>query len=138
MMNCERSEMTNEATHDTNHDAQRESRRETHETQGDANCAPREASYLALYESGELTRRVESLERLLRACTVCPLDCGNDRTQGELARCYSGSLPIVSSYTAHFGEEPAITGTRGAGNIFFGNCDSRNKAFRYNTLQGYH
>ena len=77
-------------------------------------------SYLALLETGELRRRVEALERLLESCTVCPLDCGNDRTRGELARCYSGRLPIVSSYTAHFGEEPALSGTRGAGNVFFG------------------
>jgi putative pyruvate formate lyase activating enzyme len=82
-------------------------------------------SYLALYESGELARRVEALERLLERCTVCPLDCGNDRTRGELARCYSAALPVVSSYTPHFGEEPALTGTRGAGNIFFGNCNLR-------------
>ena len=34
-------------------------------------------------------------------------------------------MPIVSSYTAHFGEEPPLTGTRGAGNIFFGNCNLR-------------
>ena len=33
--------------------------------------------------------------------------------------------PIVSSYTPHFGEEPALSGTRGAGNIFFGNCNLR-------------
>jgi putative pyruvate formate lyase activating enzyme len=45
--------------------------------------------------------------------------------EDELARCYSGRLPIVSSYTAHFGEEPALVGTRGAGNIFFGNCNLR-------------
>jgi putative pyruvate formate lyase activating enzyme len=73
-----------------------------------------------LYESGELAERVRALERLLLSCTVCPLDCGNDRTRGELARCYSAALPVVSSYTAHFGEEPALTGTKGAGNIFFG------------------
>jgi putative pyruvate formate lyase activating enzyme len=34
-------------------------------------------------------------------------------------------LPIVSSYTPHFGEEPVLSGTRGAGNIFFGNCNLR-------------
>ncbi|HYP53414.1 MAG TPA: radical SAM protein, partial [Pyrinomonadaceae bacterium] len=82
-------------------------------------------SYLELHETGELKARVEALERLLYACTVCPLDCGNDRTRNQLARCYSGRLPVVSSYTAHFGEEPALTGTRGAGNIFFGNCNLR-------------
>jgi putative pyruvate formate lyase activating enzyme len=31
----------------------------------------------------------------------------------------------VSSYTPHFGEEPALVGTHGAGNIFFGNCNLR-------------
>src|ERR687894_817802 len=82
-------------------------------------------NYLALYESGELAERVEALERMLLSCTVCPLDCGNDRTRGELARSYSARLPIVSSYTAHFGEEPALTGSKGAGNIFFGNCNLR-------------
>jgi putative pyruvate formate lyase activating enzyme len=82
-------------------------------------------SYLALYESGELAQRVQALEKLLHSCTVCPLDCGNNRLEEELARCYSGSLPIVSSYTPHFGEEPALTGTAGAGNIFFGNCNLR-------------
>ena len=81
--------------------------------------------YLAMYESGELAERVRALEGLLEACTVCPLDCGNNRLRGELARCYSGALPVVSSYTPHFGEEPALTGTRGAGNIFFGNCNLR-------------
>jgi putative pyruvate formate lyase activating enzyme len=82
-------------------------------------------NYLTLYESGELAERVRSLEKLLVSCTVCPLDCGNDRTRGELARCYSGALPVVSSYTPHFGEEPALVGKHGAGNIFFGNCNLR-------------
>jgi putative pyruvate formate lyase activating enzyme len=82
-------------------------------------------SYLRLLQSGELGHRVEALEQLLSNCTVCPLDCGNNRLQDELARCYSGRLPIVSSYTAHFGEEPPLSGTRGAGNIFFGNCNLR-------------
>src|SRR5215468_4807073 len=82
-------------------------------------------SYLRLLDSGELRTRVEALELLLERCTVCPLDCGNDRLQNELARCYSGRLPIVSSYTAHFGEEPPLTGSKGAGNIFFGNCNLR-------------
>jgi putative pyruvate formate lyase activating enzyme len=82
-------------------------------------------SYLRLLDSGELKSRVEALEALLERCTVCPLDCGNNRLNDELARCYSGRLPIVSSYTPHFGEEPPLTGTRGAGNIFFGNCNLR-------------
>ena len=82
-------------------------------------------NYLALYESGELEERVQALERMLLSCNICPLDCGNNRMENQLARCFSGSLPIVSSYTKHFGEEPAIVGTRGAGLIFFGNCNLR-------------
>src|SRR5437773_698966 len=62
-------------------------------------------SYLRLLRTGELAYRVERLESLLERCTVCPLDCGNNRLNDELARCYSGKLPIVSSYTPHFGEE---------------------------------
>jgi putative pyruvate formate lyase activating enzyme len=82
-------------------------------------------SYLRLLHTGELDERVRQLEALLERCTVCPLDCGNNRMEDELARCYSGRLPIVSSYTAHFGEEPALSGSNGAGNIFFGNCNLR-------------
>ncbi len=65
------------------------------------------------------------MESLLESCTICPKDCGNNRLKDEIAACYSGRLPIVSSYTAHFGEEPVLSGTRGAGNIFFGNCNLR-------------
>ncbi|HCX28357.1 MAG TPA: radical SAM protein [Blastocatellia bacterium] len=81
--------------------------------------------YLKLFSRGELQRRVAALETLLERCTVCPHDCFNDRLRDEIAACYSGRLPIVSSYTAHFGEEPALVGTCGAGNIFFGNCNLR-------------
>jgi putative pyruvate formate lyase activating enzyme len=84
-----------------------------------------EASYLALLREGVLDRRVEALERLLERCTVCPKDCLNNRLNNEIAACYSGRLPIVSSYTPHFGEEPPLVGTKGAGNIFFGNCNLR-------------
>lgn len=84
-----------------------------------------EASYLSLLRNGRLESRVETLERLLESCTVCPRDCLNNRLQNDIAACYSGRLPIVSSYTAHFGEEPPLVGTRGAGNIFFGNCNLR-------------
>src|SRR6478609_9750414 len=82
-------------------------------------------SYLNLLPTGELAARVAALELLLERCTVCPKDCLNNRLRNEIAACYSGRLPIVSSYTAHFGEEPALVGTRGAGNIFFGNCNLR-------------
>lgn len=83
------------------------------------------ARYLTLLEENKLEERVVALEEMLGSCTVCPKDCGNDRLNDEIAACYSGRLPIVSSYTAHFGEEPILSGTNGAGNIFFGNCNLR-------------
>lgn len=81
--------------------------------------------YVDLLESGELERRVETLYGLLASCTVCPRDCGNDRLAGVLASCASGLHPVVSSATPHFGEEPCLSGTGGAGNVFFGNCNLR-------------
>jgi putative pyruvate formate lyase activating enzyme len=82
-------------------------------------------AYRQLYETGELHERARVLESMLGSCTICPHDCRNNRLKGELARCYSGYLPIVSAYTPHFGEEPALVGTHGVGNIFFGNCNLR-------------
>ena len=87
--------------------------------------SPNKPSYLSLLSTGELLSRVAALEALLEGCTVCPRDCLNNRLNDEIAACYSGRQPIVSSYTAHFGEEPALVGTAGAGNIFFGNCNLR-------------
>src|SRR3982751_2792116 len=81
--------------------------------------------YLKLSAENKLAGRVAALEAMLGACNICPKDCGNNRLNDEIAACYSGRLPIVSSYTAHFGEEPCLSGTRGAGNIFFGNCNLR-------------
>ena len=81
--------------------------------------------YLTLLAENRLEERVLQLEAMLSACNICPKDCGNDRLSDEIAACYSGRLPIVSSYTAHFGEEPVLSGTHGAGNIFFGNCNLR-------------
>jgi putative pyruvate formate lyase activating enzyme len=84
-----------------------------------------EPGYVALLQTGEMESRVEKLYALLASCTVCPRDCGNDRLKNVLASCASGLDPVVSSYTPHFGEEPALSGTRGAGNVFFGNCNLR-------------
>ena len=84
-----------------------------------------EPKFTKLLAAGELRNRVEALEKLLESCSICPKNCGNNRLKDEIAACYSGRLPIVSSYTAHFGEEPCLSGTHGAGNIFFGNCNLR-------------
>jgi putative pyruvate formate lyase activating enzyme len=80
-------------------------------------------SYLKLNKSGELKRRVEKADELLKRCRSCPKECEVDRIKGEPGICLGGYLPIVSSFTAHYGEEPGLSGKNGAGNIFFGNCN---------------
>ena len=61
----------------------------------------------------------------MASCDVCPRECRVNRLQNELGYCHSGRLPIVSAVCAHHGEEPAISGTRGSGTVFFGNCNMR-------------
>jgi putative pyruvate formate lyase activating enzyme len=73
----------------------------------------------------EFARRLNRADEIIKKCTSCPRNCLADRTNGELGTCQSRDLPIVSSYTPHFGEEPVLSGTNGAGNIFFGNCNLR-------------
>jgi putative pyruvate formate lyase activating enzyme len=84
-----------------------------------------EPGYIALYESGEMERRAAALEERLAACDICPWGCGVNRNKGEVGLCQSGYLPIVSSCCAHHGEEPVLSGTRGSGTVFFGNCNMR-------------
>lgn len=84
-----------------------------------------EPGYIRLYHSGELERRAQALEARLARCDICPRQCGVNRSRNELGYCHSGSLPIVSTVCAHHGEEPAISGTRGSGTIFLGNCNMR-------------
>lgn len=84
-----------------------------------------EPGYITLYHTGELKKRASALEARLEPCTICPRECGARRLSGSLGHCSSGLLPIVSSFCAHHGEEPVLSGTRGSGTIFFGNCNMR-------------
>jgi putative pyruvate formate lyase activating enzyme len=87
--------------------------------------ASMEPGYVTLYHSGELERRAQALEARLASCDICPRECRVNRLQNEPGYCHSGHLPIVSAVCAHKGEEPAISGTRGSGTVFFGNCNMR-------------
>ncbi len=84
-----------------------------------------EPGYISLYQSGELERRAEALEARLASCDICPRECGVNRLEGEQGFCHSAYLPIVSAVCAHYGEEPVISGSRGSGAIFFGNCNMK-------------
>jgi putative pyruvate formate lyase activating enzyme len=80
-------------------------------------------AYRDLLENGVLQARVREAYEILSCCTLCPRACRVDRTRGERGYCDGGSLPRVSSYGPHFGEEAPLVGRRGSGTIFFAGCN---------------
>lgn len=56
-------------------------------------------------------------------CTLCPMECGVNRLDGELGECLTGPEPFIASWDFHFGEEPPLVGSGGSGTIFMGNCN---------------
>jgi putative pyruvate formate lyase activating enzyme len=80
-------------------------------------------SYIPLYESGELAERIEQAYLLLESCTLCPRRCGIHRIIDEKGFCRTGLRPFISSYGAHFGEEPPLVGRNGSGTIFITHCN---------------
>ncbi len=83
------------------------------------------ATYLELYRSGELRKRVDAALSLLASCSVCPHKCGVNRLAGNVGKCRTGRQAMVSSYGPHFGEEAPLVGRHGSGTIFFTNCNLR-------------
>jgi len=58
-------------------------------------------------------------------CTLCPRQCGVDRSSGKLGFCGVPENPVVARAAPHFGEEPCISGERGSGAVFFTGCTLR-------------
>ena len=58
----------------------------------------------------------------MKECRLCPRECGVNRLAGETGYCGAGVLAKVHAHGPHHGEEPQISGSRGAGTIFFSNC----------------
>jgi len=79
--------------------------------------------YLELYEQGILKKRIDAAFELLKKCSLCPHRCQVDRTNNQKGICRVAMTPIVYSYLPHHGEEPAISGKRGSGTIFFSFCN---------------
>ncbi len=57
-----------------------------------------------------------------RHCRLCPRACGVDRTAGQRGFCGMGDRITAARAALHFWEEPPISGTRGAGTVFFSGC----------------
>ena len=66
-----------------------------------------------------------SIESEISPCRLCPRRCGANRAAGKTGWCGSGAAPRIYRWGPHFGEEPPISGTRGAGTIFFSRCTLR-------------
>ncbi len=81
------------------------------------------ASYIELYNNGRLAAIAEELFLRMQECTMCPHQCRVNRVEGQVGKCRSRMLPVVSSFHAHFGEEAPISGRNGSGTIFFANCN---------------
>ena len=56
------------------------------------------------------------------ACSLCPRNCGADRSSGEIGYCRMGSTPRVARISLHRWEEPIISGESGSGTVFFVGC----------------
>jgi putative pyruvate formate lyase activating enzyme len=79
-------------------------------------------SYIDLYHSGELARRIKAGYARLACCDLCPHACGVNRLAGDTGICGGGRSPRIASANVHRGEEPPISGTRGSGTIFLSGC----------------
>ena len=56
---------------------------------------------------------------MLKACKICPHNCGIDRTNGQTGWCKSKDTVKIGLYSTHNFEEPCISGKKGSGTIFF-------------------
>jgi putative pyruvate formate lyase activating enzyme len=79
--------------------------------------------YIDLQNSGELHERVLKLNGILKECTLCPRECKVNRLKGKYGVCRSTDRIVVSSLSAHLGEESQLIGWNGSGTIFFTNCN---------------
>ncbi len=59
----------------------------------------------------------------LKNCTLCPVECGADRTVG-VGACGVSALRVAKYYLHPF-EEPCISFQKGSGTVFFSGCNLR-------------
>ena len=57
-----------------------------------------------------------------KTCTLCPRQCGVDRSAGQLGYCRCPDTALVAKAMIHKWEEPALAGNGGSGTVFFGGC----------------
>lgn len=59
------------------------------------------------------------------SCTLCPRGCRIDRTAGHIGFCGASDQMRIGRAGLHQWEEPCLSGTNGAGTVFFCHCSLR-------------
>ncbi|WP_394272914.1 radical SAM protein [Butyricicoccus sp.] len=59
---------------------------------------------------------------MLEHCTLCPRLCGANRTAGQTGFCGADDTIRIGLASLHRWEEPCLSGTCGAGTVFFCHC----------------
>lgn len=71
----------------------------------------------------ELEDKVSRLKEIFKDCVLCPRACHVDRASGQLGYCRLPAKIVMDCALAHHGEEPPLSGKRGAGTIFLSSCN---------------
>lgn len=59
---------------------------------------------------------------MLKACTLCPRECGANRIEGHAGYCGQTGRIMAARASLHMWEEPCISGQNGSGTVFFSGC----------------
>jgi putative pyruvate formate lyase activating enzyme len=73
----------------------------------------------------ELEDKVSNLKEIYKDCVLCPRACRVNRAQGDSGYCRLPARIIMDCALAHHGEEPPLSGKKGAGTIFLSSCNLR-------------
>jgi len=74
-------------------------------------------------QDAAVARRIDSLKKILKRCVLCPRMCRVDRIAGVKGFCRLAAGMVMDSALPHHGEEPPLSGSGGAGTIFFSSCN---------------
>lgn len=70
-----------------------------------------------------LKKIIITLKDMSSSCELCPRMCRADRLAGKTGFCRLTNKMMIGAAMPHYGEEPPLSGTNGAGTIFFSSCN---------------
>ena len=68
---------------------------------------------------------MEQIKALMSNCTLCPRNCGVNRTAGEFGYCGMPAEIVAARAALHMWEEPCLVGEAGSGTVFFTGCNMK-------------